>query len=140
MRTQSLVLVFAASSLVGCAAETQEARPRQKQQVEPERQGPVVTAEQNDAIDALFKRKATQLQRCWQEEYARTQNRKLEGDITLSMLISRDGKAGDIKIVQSTLGVAAVDQCAVAEVATWSFPEGQMAAPYRRTVHLGPAF
>ena len=99
-----------------------------------------VTAEQNDAIEALFKRKTPALQRCWQEEYSRTNNRKLEGDITLSMLISKHGKAGELKVVQSTIGVPALDECVLKEVADWSFPEGQAAAPYRRTVHLGPAF
>jgi len=99
-----------------------------------------VTAEQNDGIDALFRRKSPALERCWQEEYARTQNRKLEGDITLQMLISRGGKAGQIKIVKSTIGVEAVDRCVVEEIAGWGFPEGPADAPYRRTVHLGAAF
>src|SRR4051812_16355848 len=119
----------------GCAAETQESR------AEPSRPAAIavanVTAEQNDAIDALFRRKTPQLMHCWQEEYERSQNRKLEGDITLSMVISKKGKAGDVKVVRSTLGVPAVDSCVVTEVASWTFPEGPGDAPYRRTVHLG---
>ena len=128
--------------LVGCAAEQQSTRGEAggAQGGTAGSTAPTVTAEQNDGIDALFRRKAPALQRCWQEEYARTQNRKLEGDITLQMLISRGGKAGQIKVASSTIGVEAVDKCVVDEVATWSFPEGAADAPYRRTVHLGPAF
>lgn len=126
--------------LAGCAGEQQERRKEDRTTPVASSSAPTVTAEQNDGIDALFRRKAPALQRCWQEEYQRSQNRKLEGDITLQMLISRAGKAGQIKVASSTIGVEAVDRCVVDEVATWVFPEGPADAPYRRTVHLGPAF
>lgn len=141
MFEKARLLLMVLAGTAGCAAEqtTTRSDPPPAHEAHHANQ-PVVTAEQNDAIDALFRRKTPALQRCWQEEYSRTGNRKLEGDITLSMLISRDGKPGELKIVQSTLGVPAIDQCVVNEVAGWSFPEGQAAAPYRRTVHLGAAF
>jgi TonB family protein len=123
----------------GCAGEKSETRadpehPRQ------EAGAATVTPEQNDAIDALFRRKAPQLQTCWQQEYERSQNRKLEGDISLQMVVSKAGKAMGVKIIKSTIGVEAVDRCVVSEVESWVFPEGPGDAPYRRTVHLGPAF
>ncbi len=99
-----------------------------------------MTSEQNDAIDALFRRKTPQLQHCWQEEYQRTQNRKIEGDITLSMIVSKSGQATQIKNIKSTINAPAIDECVVKEIATWVFPEGPAEAPYRRTVHLGAEF
>ncbi len=139
-RDKRWMLVVAFGCVAGCAAERTTRNDPQPQREVVHNDPAAVTAEQNDAIEALFKRKTPALQRCWQEEYSRTSNRKLEGDITLSMLISKSGKAGELKVVQSTLGVPAVDQCVLREVGDWTFPEGQAAAPYRRTVHLGAAF
>jgi TonB family protein len=125
---------------VGCAdkAETR-ADPEHPTHQQQQNQA-TVTPEQNDAIDALFRRKAPELQTCWQQEYERSQNRKLEGDISLQMVVTKAGKATGIKIVKSTIGVPAVDQCVVSEITGWTFPEGPGDAPYRRTVHLGAAF
>ena len=74
--------------VAGCASE----QPEQKQrtttaaaQPEGETTGAGVTPEQNDAIDALFKRKAQELQSCWQDEYEKTHDRKMEGNITVGV-------------------------------------------------------
>jgi outer membrane biosynthesis protein TonB len=99
-----------------------------------------ITAEQNDAIDAIFKRKASQLQSCWQEEYARTQNRKLEGDLLVALTVTPSGKPADVKVLKSTIESREIEACVVKEVASWAFPESHAATPYRRTVHLGAQF
>ena len=137
--TYTFVMMMGA--LASCATTGKEGgpTPRTVEEAAPA-QGPMVTAEQNDAIDALFRRKAPELQSCWQDEYQRTKNRKLEGDISVQMLISPKGHAGDVKVASSTIGVAAVDECVVKTVGGWSFPEGPAPAPYRRTVHLGAEF
>jgi len=129
-----------AVALVGaCATENKETRTGTNRPA-GDKQAATVTAEQNDAIDALFRRKAPALQRCWQEEYERTQNRKVEGDLSLQMVISTGGKANDVKVLTSTINSPPIEKCVVAEVTGWSFPEGPGTAPYRRTVHLGPQF
>ncbi|MEO6951444.1 MAG: AgmX/PglI C-terminal domain-containing protein [Polyangia bacterium] len=124
----------------GCATTKDEVKVQKTAEDSPPPQGPTVTSEQNDAIDALFRRKAPELQSCWQDEYQRTKNRKLEGDISVQMLISPQGHAGDVKIASSTIGVPAVDECVVKSIGAWSFPEGPAPAPYRRTVHLGAEY
>jgi hypothetical protein len=129
------LMVFA----VGCGEQKQETR-QDTNVTQPAPNAPTVTAEQNDAIDALFRRKAPQLQHCWVEEYQRTQNRKIEGDITLSMIITKAGQATQIKNVKSTINAPTIDECVLKEIATWVFPEGPGEAPYRRTVHLGAEF
>ena len=137
----TLVVGLCGALALGCAGEKQESRSTDPEHPQgQDSTGPTVTSEQNDAIDALFRRKAPQLQTCWQQEYERSQNRKLEGDITLQMMVSRAGKATSLKIVKSTIGVPAVDDCVVKEVQAWAFPEGPADAPYKRTVHLGAAF
>ena len=134
------LFVIMLGALASCATTSKEGpTPRTVEEPLPP-QGPMVTAEQNDAIDALFRRKAPELQSCWQDEYQRTKNRKLEGDISVQMLISPQGHAGDVKVASSTIGVPAVDECVVKAIDGWSFPEGPAPAPYRRTVHLGAEF
>ena len=136
------LFVIVMSTFAACASNKEGVRVTAGGRAEesPAPQVPTVTAEQNDAIDALFRRKAPELQSCWQEEYQRTKNRKLEGDISVQMMISPQGHAGDVKIASSTVGVPAVDECVVKSISGWTFPEGPAPAPYRRTVHLGAEF
>jgi TonB family protein len=99
-----------------------------------------VTPEQNDAIDALFRRKAQQLQSCWQDEYERNHNRKLEGDITVGLTVTPSGKPTGVRVLKSSMGNADVEQCVVQAVSAWGFPEVSADCPYMRTVHLGAQF
>ena len=96
-----VVVALAGFLWAGCAAEQQSTR-KSSAEAPVEAQGGeqhnnTIAADHNDAIDALFRRKASILHRCWQEEYERSQNRKLEGDITIQMMI-KSGKAHDIKV------------------------------------------
>ncbi len=136
----TITLLGAMALVTACATESTSTPKDPENTTRAEASGPTVTAEQNDAIDALFKRKTPQLMRCWQEEYERTKNRALQGDITVSMVISRAGKPGNLTVVKSTMGAASVDKCVTDEIATWVFAEGPADAPYRRTVHLGSAY
>ncbi len=139
MKKTTMLLMCAAALAAACATESTTTK-REPESPSNEPVGSTVTSEQNDAIDAVFRRKAPQLQRCWQEEYERTKNRALEGEITVNMTISKAGKPVDLKVAKSSIGVAAVDKCVLDEIGSWSFAEGPGDAPYRRTVHLGSAY
>jgi len=99
-----------------------------------------VTPEQNDAIDALFRRKAQELQSCWQDEYERSHNRQLQGDITVGLTVRPSGKPEGVRVLKSSLGNPEVEQCVVKSVSAWAFPEVSADCPYMRTVHLGAQF
>jgi TonB family protein len=127
--------------VVGCAGENAE--KQQATTVEGQGaaiEGAAVTPEQNDAIDALFRRKAQELQSCWQDEYERSHNRKLEGDVTVGLTVKPSGKPAGVRILKSTIGSPDVDQCVVKSVAAWNFPEVNADCPYMRTVHLAAQF
>ena len=102
--------------------------------------GSGVTSEQNDAIDTLFRRKAQELQSCWQDEYERSHNRNLQGDVTVGLTVTRSGKATGVRILKSSMGSPAVEECITKTVAGWAFPEVSADCPYMRTVHLGAQF
>jgi hypothetical protein len=130
-------------ALAGCAEQTPETRTRSTTAAS-ERETPTpesgVTPEQNDAIDALFRRKAPELQACWTEEYEKTHDRKLEGDVTLGLTVARNGQPRDVKVLTSTLKNTDIEGCVQKTIAQWSFPEVPEPVPYMRTVHLGAEF
>jgi TonB family protein len=137
-------IVLALVLIAGCAGESAE----KKQAGTVEGQGEAVqnasgagvTPEQNDAIDAVFRRKATELQSCWQDEYERSHNRKLEGDITVGLTVTPSGRPSGVRVLKSSIGNAEVEKCVVKSIATWAFPEVSADCPYMRTVHLGAQF
>jgi hypothetical protein len=102
--------------------------------------GAGVTPEQNDAIDALFRRKAPELQSCWTAEYEKTHDRKVEGDITLGMDIQPSGQPSNVRVLKSSLNNQNIVSCVTQTVGGWSFPEVSAPVPYMRTVHLGAQF
>ena len=127
--------------LVGCASEnTESKRPSTTASEEGTPAGGGVTPEQNDAIDAVFRRKAGELQSCWQDEYEKSHNRKLEGDVTVGLTVTPSGKPADVKVLKSSIGNADVEGCVAKTVAEWGFPEVNANCPYVRTVHLGAQF
>src|SRR5687768_569205 len=113
-RIMKIGLGLALATLCACPGESQTTHGGTTTAAgsdEPGHGSATVTAEQNDAIDAVFKRKAPQLQTCWQEEYERTQNRKLEGEITLQMVVTKSGKPTGVKVTKSTMNAPAVESC-----------------------------
>ena len=139
MRITGVVLVVMA---IGC--EQQETRPARTSQ-NVEREGSSVdpnamSPERADAIERLFARKAGELQACWSDEYERTHNRKLEGDLSLQLMISPSGKPASVKITRTSMNNEAVESCVTKTVKEWHFPEGAAEVPYTRTVHLGAQF
>lgn len=99
--------------------------------------------DRHSAIERTFARKTGDLQSCWEEEYERTKNRKLEGNLTVQLFVLPSGRASDVKVLKSSLNSAdpgVLDSCIVKVVSGWSFPEGSGTMPYHRTVHLGAQF
>jgi hypothetical protein len=125
--------------MVSCATPKGEGRndsPTNTSQT----QAVMVTPEQNEAIDSLFRRKAQELQRCWNEEYDKLHDRRLEGDLTVGLTVKKSGRPDDVQILNSTMHSPSIEGCVVKEVASWAFPEISADLPYRRIVHLGAAF
>jgi TonB family protein len=135
-------IVLALVMVAGCASEQSERKQQTTtaNQTEGETTGAGVTPEQNDAIDALFRRKATELQSCWQDEYERNHDRKMEGNITVGLTVTPSGRPQNVRVLQSSMNNHDVEGCVVKAVASWGFPETSADCPYVRTVHLGAQF
>jgi outer membrane biosynthesis protein TonB len=137
-------IVLALVLVAGCASDQPAQKQKSTAQPEGETAGGGVTPEQNDAIDALFRRKAPQLMTCWQEAYDKAEDhkaaRKVEGDVTIGLNVAPSGKPSNVRVLKSSLGSPDIENCIVKEVAGWGFPEVSVEVPYMRTVHLGAQF
>jgi hypothetical protein len=127
----------------GCASQQSEQRAQpatggdsQVSSTDPN----AVDPERHDAVERTFARKTTELQDCWTREYEKNHDRKLEGDLTIQLNVRPDGKAGDVKVVHTTLNNADIINCVQHMVGGWDFPEGTGTVAYTRTVHLGAQF
>jgi TonB family protein len=137
---RAFALGLAACAWIGCAETTAEQPQETTTAAKQVAAGGGITPEQNDAIDELFRRKAPHLQTCWADEYEKTQNRKLEGDLTVQLMVTPSGKPEGVKILKSSMGNQDIENCVVQAVAAWRFPEVGVTTPYVRTVHLGAQF
>jgi hypothetical protein len=147
MRMQRGIVMVGALVLAGCAGSAEESRQRSTTAAgESGGSGETATPEggispeRQDAIERMFARKTAELQDCWAKEYDKTHNRKLEGDISISLEIQPSGSAQNVRILKSTINNPGIESCVQASVGNWSFPEGQTPVPYMRTVHLGAQF
>jgi hypothetical protein len=129
--------------LGACASQSteQRAQPVANEQASPSQPDPnAVDPEHHDAVERTFARKTTELNDCWTREYEKNHDRKLEGDLTVQMTVTPEGKATDVKVIKSTMNNPSVESCVAQTVGGWSFPEGHASMPYLRTVHLGAQF
>jgi outer membrane biosynthesis protein TonB len=143
--TIGTVVVLLGALASGCAGSNEETRASSTPTAQPRYEettpaGGGIDAEHHEAIERVLARKIPELQACWQEEYEKTKNRKLEGNVSLMMVISPSGKASKVDILESTIKTPSIEQCVVAAVRSWSFPEGKADVPVRKTVHLGAQF
>ncbi|HMV68857.1 MAG TPA: AgmX/PglI C-terminal domain-containing protein, partial [Myxococcota bacterium] len=72
-------------------------------------------------IDAVIKRKMSQIKYCYQRELQKDPS--LSGKLTVQFTIAKDGSVSQAKVASSTLGSAAVDQCVVQRFFQMQFPE-----------------
>lgn len=140
MRTAGIVCMVMLGACATQSGSTQTASTVPESGGDQTAAGGGVTPEQNDAIDALFRRKAPELQQCWSDEYDKTHDRKVEGDITLGMTIQPTGAPSDVKILKQSINNPNIQSCVTKTVTNWNFPEVSAPVPYMRTVHLGAQF
>src|SRR5262249_13849480 len=139
MRIQGVVLALL---VAGCAEQSSSGpKPMTAAEETPTTsQEMTVSEERRDAIERLFARKAGGRPSCWTDEYEKTHNRKLEGDLTIGLNVTPSGAPQEVKILHTSLNNRDVESCVVHAVSSWNFPEGQANVPYMRTVHLGAQF
>jgi len=72
-------------------------------------------------IDAVIKRKMSQIRYCYQRELQKNPN--LSGKLTIKFTIAKDGSVSQAGVKTSSMGNPAVDQCVVQRFYQMTFPE-----------------
>lgn len=116
---------WVAFAACGGAAVRGAEEPAGPVETEPAGEAVVATPDpaQLDEIDAEFEAKQKMVVRCYVEALESGQVVKgSRGKVLLTMVVSADGHARDVKVVSDTLGSADVARCVVARVLAWDLP------------------
>jgi hypothetical protein len=154
MRTKSmseskrgaLLLCLSAGVLLGCSEEPKQVKPTSRPyrgQTQVQSDTPTVenTEERGEEIRRVCSRKAqtsTDISRCWMEESERRGAKKFDVQLNLQLLVSPDGKAQEINVINSTAEFKVLEGCVADAVRTWNFPTGQTMAPAQCNFLLRP--
>lgn len=140
MRRTWLVLAVAVAPL-GCGGSNVERpRPVHAQRAEPVPQDVAIPSEKYDQIQDTFRRKTVAVADCYTDEMERGGNKKVEGNVRLTMMLHENGSATDVKVEQSTLHSPPIEECVKQRVATWAFPELPRSTPFTWTFQFKPAY
>jgi hypothetical protein len=137
--------------VIGCGGSSEEENGKgttpvaKKGGAEPESEGPTadpsaIPAEKFEEIDAFFKRKAAQLQfTCYNSEVERS-HKKFQGNVDITIVVAPGNKLERVKVSRSSLNSPEIEECIVAQMKTWSWPDVPALAPYQGSVGFKPAW
>jgi TonB family protein len=84
----------------------------------------LVPEEKFDEIKRTFDSKRTMVSRCYVTGVEAGEiDRTAKGHITVGVTVTRDGKASNVRVLQSSLGSKAADDCVVGMVEGWTFTD-----------------
>ncbi len=96
----------------------------------PDPGGEMVLPETMDEIQRRFDRKRTAVSRCLSAAVdAKELPKNSRGKITLNVVITPGGKAGEVKVVKATLESPRLTECVIAKVREIVFPDVPQAFP-----------
>ncbi len=143
----ALLLCLGLFGLSGCATdEPQQKRstPRAyKNQTPGQTDTPTVenTEERGEDIRKVCTRKAqtsSDMSRCWMSESERRGAKKFEVEIRVMLLVSPEGKAQEVNVLNPQAEYKDLEACIVDTVKSWDFPTGQTVAPAQCNFLLRP--
>lgn len=142
------LLFLGISGLAGCAEEPKQVRKapqpyRAAARTETQTETPTVenSEERGEEVRKVCSRKAqtsTDISRCWMEESERRGAKKFEVEVKLMLLVSPDGRAQEINVLNSNADFKQLEACVIDAVKGWSFPTGQTVVPAQCNFYLRP--
>ncbi|MFO0577007.1 MAG: AgmX/PglI C-terminal domain-containing protein [Polyangia bacterium] len=95
--------------------------------------------ERAEAIRRVCNRKAsTDLGRCWSDEAGRKQDPKFEARINLTITVSPEGAATEVKVLNPSSENRTLEQCVIDSAKSWTYPSGQTEVPVQCGFYLRP--
>lgn len=131
--------LLAALLLVGCPASEQ--RDVQYGSNEADPQAPRgLTGEQLEEIKRVERIGNSAIVDCYTDEMERLNTKKIQGTVTVKVLIGSNGKAQEVQIARSTLNAPQVHQCLQQVIQSWDFPTLNAPTWYGTTFSFTPAY
>jgi hypothetical protein len=141
-------LCLGSAALYGCSDDSQQVRRTSRPYRAPaasqtSTDTPTVenTEERGEEVRKVCNRKAqtsSDMSRCWMSESERRGAKKFEAEIKIMLLVSPDGKAQEVNVLNSTPEFKDLESCIVDVVKSWDFPSGQTVAPAQCNFLLRP--
>jgi len=83
----------------------------------------LIPEEKYEEISALFDRKTGSISRCYVEGFEAGQvDKNKKGGVTVGLLIMPDGSSTSVRILKTSFGSPALEQCVLDLVKGWKFP------------------
>lgn len=146
MWRSGLLLLWLGGALCGCAEEPKQVRPTPRPyQAAPQTSTDTPTVENTEERGAEIRRvcnrkaqTSSDLSRCWMAESERRNAKKFEAELKLSLLVSPEGRAQEVTVINSNADYKDLEACIVDIVKSWDFPSGQTMAPAQCNFLLRP--
>ena len=126
---------------VGCGSSSKEVKTEGTTPVaETAATSNQIPPEKFEEIDAFFRGKTSTLQfDCYNPEVEKT-GKKYQGYVSLLVVVVPGGKAGDVKVVSSSIKSEGIEQCIVAAAKGWEWPDVPQNIPYNGSIAFKPAW
>ena len=94
----------------------------------------VVSPDTLDAINQTFNRRRATVSRCYADAvYAGKLKKTASGRVSVSVHINTSGKAGPVTVTETTLESKEVEDCIIAMILTWNFPQPEVSTDFAYT-------
>jgi TonB family protein len=104
----------------GTAAEAPSGQPAKES-------APPAQPFNQESVRAVVLEHQPQVQACY--ENALVPGKRLKGEVVVSLTVTREGRADNVKVKSSTIKNRAVEGCLVQAVKAWTFPKPPRAQP-----------
>jgi hypothetical protein len=97
----------------------------------------LVSADTLDAITMTFKRRGAIVSKCYADAvYGGKLKKTAQGNVTIALHISKDGRPSDVRVTGSTLGSQEVGDCIVGLVTAWDLPNPEADTDFSYTYNF----
>lgn len=124
------------TSVGACSTGAQETRPPATGAATSAAEGATSSATGTEDTDRMeevrrvcSRKAASAMSRCWNQEFERTHNRKMEASIEVLIMVTPGGTAESVKVIGNAGGSKELAGCVAEEAQSWTYPEGKNATP-----------
>ncbi len=130
------------SAVFGCATSGSggEERVRVVRNEEKAAETGGISPDKQAEIQLLLQQRNPSTLKCYNDVLAEKHDRAFKGHVAVLIALEPSGKASDVTIVNSNLNSKDVDDCLIAKIKEFEFPELEHAGSMQYVYHFEPAY